>query len=225
MRISLSPQLTSKLLGLLVGPLGSTYRIRVWNIETEDLLKRKKEGLIYTFWHNRLFPLVAYYRRFYLSRFPKERVDVLVSKSKDGEMAALMLHRFGFGTIRGSSSRRGREALLEMVERVKSGGDVGIIPDGPKGPRYIAKGGAVALAKATGAPILPVGVSAKPAKVFHSWDRFILPLPLARVGILFGGPLYVTKEEEIETSRIRLERALMDVTREADIRMGVKVEY
>ena len=129
-----------------MGPLSSTYRIRVWNMETEDLLKRGKEGIIYTFWHNRLFPLVAYYRRSYLSRFPRGRVDVLVSESRDGEMAALMLHRFGFGTIRGSSSRRGREALLEMVERVKKRGDVGVIPDGPKGPRYVAKGGAVALA-------------------------------------------------------------------------------
>lgn len=225
MRINLSPQLTSKLLGILVGPLSSTYRIRVWNMKTEDSLKRDGKGIIYTFWHNRLLPLVAYYRRFYLSRFPNGKVDVLVSKSKDGEMAALMLHRFGFGTIRGSSSRGGREALLEMVEKVKRGGDVGIIPDGPKGPRYVAKGGAVALAKATGAPILPVGVSAKPVKVFNSWDRFMLPLPFAHVGILFGEPIYVAKEEEIEASRIRFEEALMDITKEADARMKVEVEY
>jgi len=225
MRINLSPQLTSKLLGILVGPLSSTYRIRVWNMETEDLLKRGKEGIIYTFWHNRLFPLVAYYRRSYLSRFPRGRVDVLVSESRDGEMAALMLHRFGFGTIRGSSSRRGREALLEMVERVKKRGDVGVIPDGPKGPRYVAKGGAVALAKATGVPILPVGVSAKPVKIFNSWDRFMLPLPFAQVGILFGEPLYVAKEEETEASRIRFEEALMSITRETDARMKVEVEY
>ena len=208
-----------------MGPLGFTYRIKVWNMETEDTLKKGKEGVIYAFWHNRLLPLVAYYRRFYLPRFPHEKVYVLVSKSKDGEMAALMLHRFGFGTIRGSSSRRGREALLEMVEKVRKGEDVGIIPDGPKGPRYVAKGGAVVLAKVTGAPILPVGVSAKPVKVFNSWDKFILPLPFAQVGILFGEPFYVAKEEEIEVSRKRFEKALMDVTKEADARLKAEMEY
>ncbi len=220
MRVNLSPQSTSKVLALLLGPLLSSYRLTVWNIEAEELVKREGKGIIYTFWHNRLLPLVIYYNRFYLSRFPGGQVDVLVSKSRDGDLAALLLHHFRFGTIRGSSSRGGREALLEMVEKVKGGGDVAIIPDGPRGPRYVAKGGAVALAKATGAPILPVGVSARPAMTFKSWDGFILPLPFAKVGILFGVPLYVVRDEDTEDARVRLEDALMEITKEADRRMG-----
>ncbi len=225
MRIPVKSEAMSTPLGFLIGLWSSTYRVRVWQKEREDELKARGESVIYVFWHNRLLPLIPYYRRYFLSRFPQGRVDVLVSKSKDGEIMARVLHRFGFGTVRGSSSRGGREAMVEMARRLKRGFDIGIIPDGPRGPRYVAKTGAVALARVTGSPILPVGVSARPVYRFNSWDRFMLPLPFARVAVCFGHPIYVGRREDLEESRRSLEQALMEITRQADGFLGVKEEY
>ncbi len=209
----------------MLGPWDSTYRMRVWNREVEEGLKRGGGGIIYVFWHNRLLPLITYYRRAYISRFPGDGVDVLVSRSKAGELMSRVLHRYHFGTVRGSSSRGGREAMLEMARRLRGGRDVAIIPDGPRGPRYVAKMGAVALARVSAVPILPVGVSARPAVRFNSWDRFMLPIPFARVGILFGEPFYVSKGDDLEEARLRLEKDLMEVTRRVDEKLGVRIDY
>ncbi len=225
MRVPVYPHLTSGLLGGLLKPWDSTYRMQVWNGKVEERLKGNGERIIYVFWHNRLLPLITYYRRAYVPRFPGDRVDVLVSRSKTGELMSRILHRFRFGTVRGSSSRGGREAMLEMARRLRSGKDVAIIPDGPRGPRYVAKMGAVALARVSGSPILPVGVSAKPTVRFNSWDRFMLPIPFARIGIYFGEPLYVFKDDDLEEARLRLERVLMDVTRRVDEKLGVGIDY
>lgn len=225
MKIPLPRQLISDILSLLYLPLGYSYRFVIHNRELEGELKGAGKPLIYAFWHNRLVPLVAYYARFYRKSYPNKKADILVSQSKDGEIAARILERFHFGTIRGSSTRGGREAFLELVARIRSGVDSGIIPDGPKGPRYQAKEGAVALARLTGAVVLPLGVSAKPVKVFSSWDRLMLPLPFAKIVVLYGDPICVEKGGDLEEARTRLENALMAITKEADRRIGLQVEY
>ncbi len=224
MRIPVHPRAMSFLLGVLVGAWDSTYRMKVWHREREEELKGSGERIIYVFWHSRLLPLIAYYRRVYRSRFSEGRVDVLVSRSKEGELMSRVLHRFHFGTVRGSSTRGGREALLERARRLRGGIDVAIIPDGPKGPRYVAKMGAVALARVSGCPILPVGVSARPAVRFNSWDRFMLPLPFARVGVYFGEPLYISRGEDLERARLALEEVLAEATRRVDSGLGVRIE-
>ena len=215
MRIDLSPQLAARLLSPVLRTFMVTYRMDIRGFHILEGLKEAGGGVVYAFWHNGLLPLVPFYRRFYIRRFSGQRVDVLVSKSRDGDLAARLLISFGFGTIRGSSSRGGKEAMLEMSRRIRGGRDVGIIPDGPKGPRHVAKVGAVALARATGCPILPIGSSSYPAKVFNSWDRFELPLPFAHLSIFCGEPLYVPKEEDLEKARIRLEDRLTVVSRMA----------
>ncbi len=225
MRVPVYPRAMARMLGVIIGPWDASYSIVVENREVEERLKRDGKSIIYVFWHNRLLPLITYYRRFYLPRYQGDRVDVLVSKSKAGELMSIVLHKLQFGTVRGSSSRRGREAMLEMARRLRDGVDVAIIPDGPRGPRYVAKMGAVALARVTGCPVLPVGVSATPTIRFNSWDRFMLPVPFAKVGVRFGDPLYVGRGDNLEEARVRLENSLLDVTKSADNMLGVKVDY
>ena len=225
MRIPFSEWLVSDIGYLLYFPLGLSYRFKIFNRDFEENLKKEKRPIIYTFWHNRLVPLVAYYTRFYRKKYPKERIDLLVSRSRDGEIAARALERFHFGTVRGSSARGGKEAFFELVSRVRSGRDTGIVPDGPRGPRYQAKEGAVALAKLTGAAILPLGVSARPVKIFNSWDRLMLPLLFAKVVVIYAEPIFVSKDQDLNNARMQLERSLMDVTLKADKLLGLQLEY
>jgi lysophospholipid acyltransferase (LPLAT)-like uncharacterized protein len=118
--------------------------------------------------------------------------------------------------VHGSSSRGGAEALRALARAVRAGGDVAVIPDGPRGPARRLQAGIVSLAATTGAPIVPVGVGARPARRLGSWDRFMVPAPFARCALVFGGALEVERGEDREHARARVERALEDATDAAD---------
>jgi len=122
-----------------------------------------------------------------------------------------VLERFRLICVRGSSSRRGREALREMADLVELGYDAGITPDGPRGPRYQCQNGAISLAQLTQAPIIPVSWDVSRKITVNSWDGFMVPLPFARATLRIGAPIMVAaglNGEDFERKRVELEDVL-----------------
>jgi 3-deoxy-D-manno-octulosonic-acid transferase len=143
--------------------------------------KSRGRPVFFTFWHGRQLPLIHTHRN--------EGITVLVSLNRDGQYVTNVLHSMGFKTVRGSSSRGGKNAIREMVLALKQGIDCAITPDGPRGPAETAKYGIAHIARLGKRPVITVGSSAWPAVRFSSWDGFMLPLPFARVSIVEGRPV------------------------------------
>jgi lysophospholipid acyltransferase (LPLAT)-like uncharacterized protein len=171
-------------------------------------------GFIYAFWHGRQAFLVYLHQG--------DQLRQLVSKSKDGELIARICHSFGIATIRGSSSRRGAGALLELVSEVERGGWVAVTPDGPKGPLRKVQNGVLVLAQKTGAPIVPVAYGARRTWIFKSWDEFIVPKPFNRISMVYGAPLYIGAQDDLGKKARVLEDALNRVMQEADQLAGAR---
>lgn len=166
------------------------------------------ENYIGALWHNRLL-LIA----FVLQKFVPHRPGAgLISASRDGDLIAPLIERFGFQVVRGSSSRMGASATLELAGVLKSGRDVLMTPDGPRGPAYELGPGIVFLAQKSGAPIQPINMEFSSCWRVNSWDRFILPRPFSKVRVIFG-PLHrvgsTITPEEFEAERKRLQNAMM----------------
>jgi lysophospholipid acyltransferase (LPLAT)-like uncharacterized protein len=165
--------------------------------------------IIFTFWHNRILAITLAHLRHY--QRDRKGVHVLTSPSRDGEILAQLMARFRMGAIRGSSSRRGSRAIMECVDWLKSGGDLAVTPDGPKGPRYTLSPGLVLLAQTTGARILPMHAHFSRALEIKSWDGFRIPLPFSRVDVTLA--TYETipptpTPEAFEAERRRIETLL-----------------
>lgn len=145
----------------------------------EDLLNYSKRDVPVAFvlWHNRLFLAAEIVRRYRQGR----PAYALVSASRDGARLSAFFMLVGLRTVRGSSTRLGREAASALVEVQRAGHDIGITPDGPKGPCYNLKPGAVIVPRRTGAPVLIIGGEFHSAWRLKSWDRFYLPKPFSRV--------------------------------------------
>lgn len=200
-------------LSVLIRALSSTLRWKVH--DPGGVLKNFPEHpMIWVFWHNRIFVLTTFYRKFAGGR----KGAILSSASRDGEIIAALMSRSGMASVRGSSSRRGAAALLGLLDWVKSGYDVGVVPDGPRGPLYRMGPGAIKLAGMTGAKILPIRVEYGSCWKFKSWDRFRVPKPFTTVDIYLD-PLYDIPagqtDEELEKSRLELER-IMNPNNETD---------
>ena len=166
------------------------------------------ENYIGAVWHNRLliFPLIL--RRF----FPQRHGAALISASRDGDLLADAVQRFGYDVIRGSSSRLGASAILQLAEVLASGRDVVITPDGPRGPAYELGAGIIFLAQKSGAAVLPMNLEYSRCWRLGSWDRFIVPRPFAKVRVLINRPHNVkstTTPEEFEGERLALQNAMM----------------
>lgn len=165
---------------------------------------------IATVWHNRLFLFPYVIRRF----LPQTRGAALVSPSRDGAILADVLKRFGFDVVRGSSSRRGATALLELAEVIAQGGEAAITPDGPRGPAYELGPGIVVLAQMSSADVLPINMEFASYWRLNSWDRFILPKPFSTVRVIFGARYQVratASDEEFEAERARLQETMMSL--------------
>jgi lysophospholipid acyltransferase (LPLAT)-like uncharacterized protein len=171
---------------LVILLFGSTIR---WEVRGYDHLTSIHErGLraIFTFWHPCIFPATWFWR--------KRGIVVMSSRSRDGEYIARFIQRFGYGAARGSSSRGAGRALAEMVECIENGIDVAFTIDGPRGPVYVAKDGAVILARHTGHAILPFHVTMDRYIAAPSWDRLQIPMPFTRAVMLIGEPLFVARD-------------------------------
>lgn len=164
----------------------ATTRYQTVSPETFREFKHGGQPVIYVLWHGRLLPL-TYGRR-------GEGVVALISRNRDGEYIARIVERWGFETVRGSSSRGGMAALRDLVRKVREGKSIAITPDGPRGPREQMKPGAVILAQLSGAPIIPAAASAERAWWFGRWDRFLIPQPFSRIRVAYGEPLFVPRQ-------------------------------
>jgi lysophospholipid acyltransferase (LPLAT)-like uncharacterized protein len=165
-------------LGLFVQLWGRTLRFDIEPEARRHLLKTD-EAVAFILWHNRLFLVAEIFRRY---RGGKP-VYALISASKDGAWLAAFFSLIGIRNIRGSSSRLGREAVLSLVDVMRAGNDIGITPDGPRGPRYVLKAGAIVAARRAGATALLLGGEFSSAWRLGSWDGFYLPKPFSRVRV------------------------------------------
>lgn len=150
--------------------------------------------VIFCVWHNRLALSLVIYRGYARFRQQPPRLAAIVSASKDGAVVARILEHFGVEPVRGSTSRRGPQALLELTTWAERGYDLAITPDGPRGPRYVVQEGAIALAQVTGLPVVPASYTAGWKVCIKSWDRFQIPLPFSRVVVKAGEPLRVPRD-------------------------------
>jgi len=196
----------------LIYILCSTLRVKVIGREHERGLERKKRPVIYVFWHGRMLFFPFFYRF-------ANRYTLLVSPSRDGELVSHIARLFGFFSVRGSGYEGGARALRQLIRILKQGHSIGIIGDGSRGPVCQAQKGIIRLAGISGAALLPITYGASRKIVFRSWDRFYLPLPFARVKVVYGRPLNIPRginPEEEEALRLELEARLIALTRQAD---------
>src|SRR5215213_2232740 len=192
---------------LLIRAVGSTLRFNVEGREHWDEAARGGRLPIYTFWHDRIFAGTYFFRG--------RRIVIMTSQSFDGEYIARFIQRLGYGAVRGSSTRGGVGALVELARLVRKGCPAGFSTDGPRGPRHVAKMGAVLLAKKTGQPVLPFGVNPERFWSLKSWDRMQIPKPFSRVRVRFAPPIRVpadADEATLDSKRDELQRALDSVS-------------
>ncbi len=188
-----------------------TLRIRFVDQDIPRGLTASGKNVIYAFWHGRQFLL------FYTHR--DSNIVIPASESRDGEIQAGIIARFGFGVVRGSSKRKGERALLGLVDALRKGKSIALAVDGPRGPIYEVKQGVTYLAGKLDKPIVPVVMSARRSWVLEKiWDKYLLPWPFTECVILYGRPIIVngTGEEELENKRKELAASLNAIMARAD---------
>lgn len=192
----------------------SCSKITVINGEFEVDQAVGGQGCVYVTWHQRLFNLYFLHHR--------RPITIMISRSKDGELATGAAHRLGFDTVRGSSSRGGATAMFQLIEAIRSQPSTcaAMLGDGPKGPARKLKMGTLKIAQATGVPILPFAYSAKRHKLFASWDRFMIPFPFSPLVVIFGEPIIVPEsvsKKELDDLRLKVENSLNELTQRCDL--------
>ena len=207
-------RLAARLMWLVGNFVAATVRWR-WRDESGLFDKPGQEPVIFCLWHNRLSVSLFIFRRYVQARQPQRRLAALVSASRDGGMLARVLELFEVVPVRGSSSRRGPQALRELVTVAEQGCDIAITPDGPRGPCYVIQDGVTSLAQLTGRAIVPVSYHLSAKIRLKSWDRFQVPLPFTRCEVRFGAPLRIPREAteaEREQLRADLEARMKAIT-------------
>ncbi|MBY0500770.1 MAG: lysophospholipid acyltransferase family protein [Alphaproteobacteria bacterium] len=179
---------------------------------------RQNKPVIGCFWHGRLLMMLKVW-------LGPHKFHMLISSHPDGEIIARATQKFGFGWIAGSSSRGGRKAFLDIIKVLRGGESIGVTPDGPRGPRYVASIGVIQMARLGGAAILPVSYSSTRGSFIKSWDHFFLPLPFGRGVFIYGPMIEVAgSEKSDEELRQELEDSLKELTRKADHYCGQEIE-
>lgn len=219
---------TSAGIRLVLRVLGATLRIHSTGDETlrDDLLHRRANAL-FVGWHNRL-PGALTYHDLFGRRRTDYKLQTIVSASRDGEYLARMIRESGGFVIRGSSSRDAAAALKQAIGELRAGANLFTIGDGPRGPRYVLKPGAILLAKQSGVPIYPfTWACTRVAQLHRSWDQLMVPLPGSRIEYRLGEPLRVPEtagEPEIAELRRELEARLNSLTQWADANTRVALQ-
>lgn len=196
-----------------------TSRWQVVNRAAPEGWWNEGKPFILAFWHGRIL-MMPYC-------WPKDRrMNMLISRHRDGGLIADTIGWFGLSTVRGSTAKPGRErdkgataALMEMLRKVKAGEYIGITPDGPRGPRMRATDGVAAVARLAGVPVIPCAYGTRRRRLLSSWDRFVVALPFTKGVFVWGDPITVpagAKGAALETARLAIETELNRVTREAD---------
>jgi lysophospholipid acyltransferase (LPLAT)-like uncharacterized protein len=191
--------------------IGRTLRYEVEGWENHRAIEAAGNRIIYTFWHGRILAGTYFFRG--------RGIVVMTSRNRDGEYIARVIGRFGYGAARGSSSRGGRRALALMTRELRRGHDVAFAIDGPRGPRYVAKPGAIWIAAKTGAAVFPFHLSPEKKWDLNSWDRFQIPKPFSRVLVVMGRPIYVPADaagRQLDEFQGELQRSLEDLLQRGD---------
>jgi lysophospholipid acyltransferase (LPLAT)-like uncharacterized protein len=195
---------------LLIRVICSTLRWEVRGSHYLDSILSKGHRAIFTFWHMCIFSATWFWR--------KRGIVVMSSQSRDAEYTGRFIRRFGYGTARGSATRGGSRALADMAECLTSGMHAAFTIDGPRGPAFVAKPGAITLARHTGQAILPFHIVARRYIELPSWDRLQIPLPFTRALTLVGEPIYVPRDasaDEIASKQNALQTSLDSLRHEA----------
>jgi lysophospholipid acyltransferase (LPLAT)-like uncharacterized protein len=189
----------------LIAVLGKTWTWTVEGAEYYDAVVASGRQPILAFWHGRILPSLYYFR--------DRRIVVITSHNFDGEWIARIITRFGYGTARGSSSRGGARALVQMRRDLAAGRPVAFTIDGPRGPARVAQSGAAFLAGATGHPVIPFHIEANRSWTTSSWDRAQIPKAFARLRVAIGEPIVIggTSDDQVEQGRKNIERALEEL--------------
>ena len=161
--------------------LARTWRFHSINTEGYLALRRARQPFVFSLWHGDMLPLLYSHR--------EEGVAVLISEHRDGELIARIVERFGFRTVRGSTSRNAGRALIGLVKALEDGLEIAVTPDGPRGPVHSYAPGAVVAAHRASTSIIPIGVAVSRSWRLRSWDRFVIPKPFSRVTIAYGDPV------------------------------------
>jgi lysophospholipid acyltransferase (LPLAT)-like uncharacterized protein len=185
-----------------------TSRVRMDMHENAVAYLNSARPAVFAFWHGRmlLIPMIYPSRR---------KVHVLISTHRDGEMIARIMQQFGFGTVRGSSTRGGATAAMQAVKALMAGDNVAVTPDGPKGPVMKVQPGVLIIAEMSGVPVIPVTYAATRYKRMRTWDRFIVALPFSTIYYSVGAPMMGAKPDLLENEMVRL-------TQEVDIKAGIQ---
>lgn len=188
----------------LIRLIGSTIRFDIRGSEYVS----ERQPQIFCFWHNRI-PLATYFWR-------HRRIVVMSSQSFDSEYIARFIQRFGYGAARGSSTRGGKAALIQMIRAVRGGRSAAFSIDGPRGPLYEVKPGALLLSARTGAALLPFSISLDRYWQLPSWDRIQIPKPFARAVVIIGQPFCVPESDQPEDHQPRLQQVLDELRQQSD---------
>ncbi|HSE42523.1 MAG TPA: lysophospholipid acyltransferase family protein [Acidobacteriota bacterium] len=202
---------------ILIQILARTWRWEIHGYEHYKKLETDQIPIIYAFWHGRILASTFFWRN--------KGIVVLTSENKDGEYIANVIHRFGYGSSRGSSSRGAVKGTIGLIRTLKSGAHVAFTVDGPRGPRYIVQQGVTWLASYSQHPILPFHIEGLRAKRFSSWDQFQVPLPFSCVRVDIAAPMFLEKdlsEEVLEEKRIELENTLNDLRAKSEAWVNAK---
>jgi len=185
-----------------------------WTVIGDEPYKDlRKDGrpVVLLIWHGKIFVVPFFFRR--------RGIMPLVSPSKDGEFVARLMDGWGYKLIRGSGSHPMKTAWIEMKNELAAGGEVIIVPDGPRGPDRKFKLGGIKLATETGAWLVPFSFSARRKKILHSWDRFEMFYPFTKVAAIYGEPIEIPRNlppDRMEEERLRLEKIMVDFDAETD---------
>ncbi len=184
-------RIISFLLKLFIIFISRTVRLKVYNREIIDRIKKENKQIIFAFYHQELFLFIHY-----IYYYKYNKVVILTSPSRDGDIAEALLRRFNFGVVRGSSRRGGLRGMIEIMQEIKNGSDVAFAIDGPIGPPRIAKPGILLISQRTDAVIVPISSWAIPNFKLSTWDKTLIPFPFSKACIVFGEPILPDKFKE-----------------------------
>jgi hypothetical protein len=191
--------------------------MKTWRVQWQDarLCPVVPGPVIICVWHNRMAAAMASNSDFVREKWPSAGMCAMISASRDGALLARLVEAFGVAAIRGSTSRRGPQALLEATSWMEKKYNIVITPDGPRGPAYKVQEGIIHLAQLTGRPIIPVSNETRRKITFRSWDKFQVPLPFAHCVMRWGRPFWVPRdatEKDRDQLCLNLEKAMMEIT-------------
>ena len=190
-------------------------RWTVRGAEPVQALRAAGRPLVWLIWHGKIFVAPFFFRN--------KGIMALVSPSKDGEVISRLMDGWGYKIVRGSGSHPMKAAWSEMIEELRAGGQVIIVPDGPKGPARKFKLGAVKLAAETGAAMVPFSFSARRKKILRSWDRFEICFPFTKIAAACGEPIDVPPALDparLEEERRRAEKIMAEFEAAVDRTFG-----